>query len=195
MKVQYHHFCPDANLEQAVLCVEDTQKLNTLSVQELVQLKAELYGKHNLSNDELAAFFNVPHKNAFSSLTKNEKQRVDKALLRLDVHARRRMLKIAADFKHKTPSASKQDVYALSFVFRHGSNDMKTFPEVRTMNAEASWFYHQKLIGLKKSVWKKFLSKKIFQIKSNFLSHGRNLFGFESVSDKVRSPLSGSSSR
>lgn len=162
MKVQYHKFCLNTQVEQAVLCAEDSKRLSSLSIQDLVQLKAELYGLYNLSNEEFIEFLNAPNRKKLrdvSEMSEDEK-RISKALVRLNAHARRRMLNIAHDYRQKRPSATKQDIHDLAFIFRNNGKDFKPYPEVKQMNAEVAWYHHQKLIALKKSVWKKFLIKK-----------------------------------
>ena len=191
--MKYRHFCLTPQVEQAVLCAESSKKLSSLSIQDLVQLKAELYGLYNLSNEELIAFLNAPNRQKLrdvSEMSADEK-RVFKALARLDVHARRRMLKIAHDFRQKKPSASKQDIHDLSFVFRDNGKNFKPYPEIRQMNAEAAWYYHQRLIALKKSVWKKFLYKKF----DNAWNVAKSMFkcyvsGFEGWAENNGSQLS-----
>lgn len=162
MKVQYHKFCLNALTEQAVLCAENSKKLSSLSVQDLVVLKAELYGMYNASTQELIDFLNAPNRKKMHDVSEMDadEKRIVKALARLDVHARRRMLKIAHDFREKKPSANRQDIHDLAFVFRNNGRDFRPYPEVKQMNAEVAWYHHQKLIALKKSVWKKFLLKK-----------------------------------
>ena len=162
MKVQYHKFCLNPQVEQAVLCVEDCKKLRALSVQDLVQLKAELYGMYIMSNEEFIEQLNNPKRKSIPdvSMVENDEKRVVKALLRLDIHARKLMLKIAHDFRNKNSSVSKQDIHDLAFVFRNNGKTFKPYPEVKLMNNEVSWYYHQKQIALKKSVWKRFLTKK-----------------------------------
>lgn len=162
MKVQYHKFCLNTQVEQAVLCAEDSKRLSSLSIQDLVQLKAELYGLYNLSHEEFVDFLNAPNRKKLHDISEmsNDEKRVAKALVRLNAHARRRMLKIANDYRKKQPTASKRDIHDLSFVFRNNGRDFQPYPEVKQMNAEVAWYHHQKLIALKKSVWKKFLVKK-----------------------------------
>ena len=162
MKRQYHRFCLNPQVEQAVLCAEDKKKLSSLSVQDLVQLKAELYGVYNLSNEEFIAQLNAPEQRAIpvSSELNPDEKRIVRALLCLDIHARKLMLKIAHDFHNRKPSVSKKDVHDLAFVFRHNGKDFKPYPEIKIMNAEVAWYHHQKLIALKKSVWRRFLAKR-----------------------------------
>ncbi len=162
MKVQYHKFCLNALTEQAVLCAEDSKRLSSLSIQDLVQLKAELFGKYNFSTQEFIDFLNAPNRKQIRDISEMDKdeKRVAQALVRLNAHARRRMLKIAHDYRNKQPSVSKQDIHDLSFVFRNNGRDFKPYPEIKQMNDEVAWYHHQKLIALKKSVWKKFLVKK-----------------------------------
>ena len=162
MKVQYHKFCLNALTKQAVLCAENSKTLSSLSISDLVMLKAELYGMYNLSTEELIDFLNAPNRKQMPDVSDidDDEKRVVRALIRLNAHARRRMLKIARDFREKKPSASRQDVHDLAFVFRNNGRDFTPYPEVKQMNAEVAWYHHQKLIALKKSVWKKFLIKK-----------------------------------
>ena len=162
MKVQYHRFCLNTQVEQAILCAEDSKRLSSLSIQDLVQLKAELYGIYNLSNEEFIEFLNAPNRKKLRDISEmsEDEKRVAKALVRLNAHARRRMLHIAHDYRLKKPSASQQDIHDLSFVFRNNGRDYQPYPEVKQMNAEVAWYHHQRLIALKKSVWKKFLVKK-----------------------------------
>ncbi len=166
MKVQYHKFCLNALTEQAVLCAEDSKRLSSLSIQDLVQLKAELFGKYNFSTQEFIDFLNAPNRKQIRDISEMDKdeKRVVQALVRLNAHARRRMLKIAHDYRNKQPSVSKQDIHDLSFVFRNNGRDFKPYPEIKQMNDEVAWYHHQKLIALKKSVWKKFLVKKFDKV-------------------------------
>lgn len=166
MKVQYHKFCLNALTEQAVLCAEDSKRLSSLSIQDLVQLKAELFGKYNFSTQEFIDFLNAPNRKQIRDISEMDKdeKRVAQALVRLNAHARRRMLKIAHDYRNKQPSVSKQDIHDLSFVFRNNGRDFKPYPEIKQMNDEVAWYHHQKLIALKKSVWKKFLVKKFDKV-------------------------------
>ena len=197
MKVQYHKFCLNALTEQAVLCAENSKKLSSLSIQDLVQLKAELYGMYNLSNEEFIEFLNAPNRKKLRDISEmsEDEKRVARALVRLNAHARRRMLNIAHDYRQKKPSASKQDIQALSFIFRNNGRDFQPYPEVKQMNAEVAWYHHQKLIALKKSVWKKFLYKKF----DNAWNVAKSIFkcyvsGYEARSDNHGSQLSASMS-
>lgn len=195
MKVQYHKFCLNALTEQAVLCAEDSKKLSSLSVQDLVVLKAELYGMYNLSTEELIDFLNAPNRKKLRDISemKDDEKRVTQALVRLNAHARRRMLKIAYDFRHKNPSASKQDIHDLAFVFRNNGRDFRPYPEIKQMNAEVAWYYHQKLIALKKSVWKKFLTQKFGKAFNSAKTVLDNcVLGVEYWLDNGRSQLSSS---
>ena len=80
-----------------------------------MQLKSDLYGVYNLDNLEFAALLNDKKRakiKDFSQMNADE-LRIAKALFKLDIHARKRMLKIARNFKNKIPSASKQDIVTL----------------------------------------------------------------------------------
>ena len=195
MKVQYHKFCLNTQVEQAVLCAENSKKLSSLSIQDLVLLKAELFGMYNLSNDEFIDFLNAPNRKKIRDISEmsEDEKRVAKALVRLNIHARRRMLKIASDFRQKKPSASAQEIHDLAFVFRNNGKDFVPFPEIKQMNAYVAWYHHQKLISLKKSVWKKFLVRKFDKALNSAKAVLDNCFsGLEYWLDDSRSQSSGS---
>lgn len=195
MKVQYHKFCLNTQVEQAVLCAEDSKKLSSLSIQDLVQLKAELYGMYNLSNEEFIEFLNAPNRKKLRDISEmsEDEKRVARALVRLNAHARRRMLHIAHDYRQKKPSVGKQDIHDLSFIFRNNGRDFQPYPEVKQMNAEVAWYHHQKLIALKKSVWKKFLIKKFDKALNSAKTVIDNCFsGLEYWLDDSSSQSSGS---
>ena len=101
MKVQYHKFCLNALTKQAVLCAENSKTLSSLSISDLVMLKAELYGMYNLSTEELIDFLNAPNRKKMHDVSDmdDDEKRVVRALILLNAQARRRMLKIARDFR------------------------------------------------------------------------------------------------
>ncbi len=165
MNVQYQKFCLTPQVEEVVFCIENKERLSSMSVQDMVQLKAELYGLYNYSNQELSDYFNSPNKKiSEKSITTDEEKRVYKALVRLNAHARRRMLQIAKDYKAKNPSSNRKDIQDLSFIFRNNGKNLTPYPEVNLMNAEVAWYYHQKLIERKKSVWQKLARRKVLQV-------------------------------
>ena len=193
MKVQYREFCLNSQAEEAAFCVEDTEKLNSFSIQELVQLKSDLYGVYNLDNEEFAALLNDKNRAKIKDLSQMnaDELRIAKALFKLDIHARKRMLKIARNFRNKTPSASKQDIFALSFVFRNNGKNFTPYPEIKQMNDDAAWYYHQRLFARKKSVLMKFFDKNVHKIKNSAMSFVENyIVGFETCSDDKCSPSS-----
>ncbi len=166
MKVQYQKFCLTPQVKEAVFCIEDTKRLSSLSVQDLVQLKAELYGLYNYSNEELSEYFNTSKGKRICQTQKSndEEMIVQKALIRLNAHARKRMLKIAKDYKAKNPSSTRKDIQDLSFIFRNNGKDFNVYPEVRIMNSEVSWYYHQKIIQRKSSLWQKLAHKRVSKV-------------------------------
>ncbi len=161
--MQYHTFRLTPKAKRAISCIEDSKVLNKLSLKQLILLKADLYGYKNLTTEELIEKFNSfkrPQLREFNDMDSQE-QKVANALVRLTNHARRRMIRIADDYKNMRPSESRQDIHDLSFVFRNNGRNFHSYPEITAMNSEVSWYHHRKLFPRQKSFRDKFSDRTI----------------------------------
>lgn len=161
--MQYHTFRLTPKAKRAISCIEDSKVLNKLSLKQLMLLKADLYGYKNLTTEELIEKLNSfkrPQLREFNDMDPQE-QKVANALVRLTNHARRRMIRIAEDYKNMRPSESRQDIHDLSFVFRNNGRNFRSYPEITAMNSEVSWYHHRQLFPRRKSFWDKFSERTI----------------------------------
>lgn len=161
--MQYYTFRLTPRVKRAISVIEDSKTLNKLSIKQLIQLKADLYGFSDINTEELIERLNTfkrPQLREFNDMSRQE-QKIATALMRLNNHARRRMIRIADDYKNKRPTEKKQDIHDLSFVFRNNGRNFHSYPEVTNMNSEVSWYHHQKKFPQQKSFWDKFSNKTI----------------------------------
>lgn len=161
--MQYYTFRLTPKAKRAISIIEDSKTLNKLTLKQLMQLKADLYGYGNISTEELIEKLNSfkrPRLREFNDMNPQE-QKVANALTKLTSHARRRMIRIANDYKNKRPTETKKDIHDLSFVFRNNGRNFHNYPEITNMNSEVSWYHHQKKFPRQKSFWDKFSNKTI----------------------------------
>lgn len=161
--MKYHTFRLTPQAERAVSCVEDKDELKKQSIQELIRLKADLYGYGDISNSELIEQFNSLNRyplRKFEEMKPHEKK-IAKALEMLDIQARKKMMQIASNYKNRCPSEKKSDIHDLAFIFCNNGRNFERYPEVTIMNSEVSWYYHQEMFTQKKSFWSRFSGRSL----------------------------------
>lgn len=141
-----HTFVYTPRVNRAVSIISVPEKLASLSITQLINLKADLFNYSDKTMEELFEAFNSSRRlriKEYSDMGYKE-QKIFRALEDLNAHARQRMKKIAKDFKNGKKTVEYEDVHNLSFAFRNNGYNYKSYPEVTMMNSEVSWYKHVK---------------------------------------------------
>lgn len=170
-----HTFVYTPRVNRAVSIISAPKKLASLSITQLISLKADLFNYSDMSMDELFDAFNSPKRlriKEYNDMGYKE-QKIFTALEDLNAHARQRMKKIARDFKSGKKTEDYTDIHNLSFAFRNNGYNYKSYPEVTLMNSEVSWYKHVKASNrFKRRLSKMMLKNAVAKIKSRLQKVG-----------------------
>lgn len=151
--MQYHTFVLTPRINRALSIINAPEKLNSLSVAQLISLKADLFNYTHLTMDEFFDALNSSKRRRIKEYNDMDykEQKIFKALEKLNQTARKRMQKITNDFKNGNKTEKYEDIHNLSFAFRNNGYNYANYPEITPMNSEVSWYKHQKKFSVQRN--------------------------------------------
>lgn len=156
--MQYHIFVFTPRVNRALAIINDPERLNALSINQLINLKADLYNYTDISMDELLEALNSCKRKRLKEYSDMDykEQKIFNGLKILNKTARNRMKIITNDFKNGRKTEKYEDIHNLSFVFRNNGYNFTNYPEITPMNSEVSWYKHMKAHPREKSFFDRF---------------------------------------